>query len=98
MPKVPPKAGPKALKLRLYTAGQGANSLHALASLTAICEEHFPAAFELEIVDVLVVGLRALADGIIVTPTLLKLRPLPVQRIIGGLGDTAQVHRILAGK
>ncbi len=34
---------------------------------------------------------RALADGIIVTPTLLKLLPLPVQRLIGNLSDRKQV-------
>ena len=39
---------------------------------------------------------RALADGIIVTPTLLKLSPLPVQRVIGNLSDTDQVLLALA--
>ncbi|MDP8999570.1 MAG: circadian clock KaiB family protein [Myxococcota bacterium] len=34
---------------------------------------------------------RALADGIVVTPTLRKLSPLPVQRVVGSLSDTDQV-------
>ena len=34
---------------------------------------------------------QALADGIIVTPTLLRLLPSPVQRVIGNLSDTSQV-------
>ena len=57
-----------------------ANSLNAVANAKAICEAHLGAQYELEIVDVLKDPRRALADGIIVTPTLLKLLPLPVQR------------------
>jgi circadian clock protein KaiB len=105
MPKVPPpqqkknkKQSTMRLQLRLYIAGHAPNSLHALAVLTALCEEHFPSAHVLEIVDMLDEPQRALADGIIVTPTLLKLRPLPTQRIVGGLGDAPQMLRILAGK
>jgi len=33
-----------------------------------------------------------------VTPTLLKLLPLPVQKVIGNLSDTNQVLIALAGK
>ena len=39
---------------------------------------------------------QGLADGIIVTPTLLRLSPLPVQRVIGNLSDAAQVLLALA--
>ena len=85
------------LQLRLYVAGNAPNSLQAIASIRTICEEHVHCVLDLEIVDMLADPLRALADGIIVTPTLLKLRPLPVQRLIGGLGDTQQVMRILDG-
>ena len=34
---------------------------------------------------------RALADGIIVTPTLIRLSPPPIQRMVGDLSDRAQV-------
>jgi circadian clock protein KaiB len=82
------KAG---LLLRLYIAGNAPNSLRAVANVTAICAEHFASVHQLEIVDLLEHPRRALADGIIVTPTLLKLSPLPVQRVIGNLSDTNQV-------
>ena len=81
--------GPQ-LSLRLYVAGNAPNSVLAIANINAICAAHFEG-HELEIVDLLKSPLRALADGIIVTPTLLKLAPLPVQRVIGNLSDTAQV-------
>jgi circadian clock protein KaiB len=79
------------LRLRLYVAGNAPNSLRAVANARAICREHFPLLHELEIVDLLTQPGRAMADGIIVTPTLLKLLPLPVQRVIGNLSDTTQV-------
>jgi circadian clock protein KaiB len=79
------------LRLRLYIAGNAPNSVRAIANLKAICDEHFASACALEIVDLLVHPQRALADGIIVTPTLVRLLPLPVQRVIGTLSDTNQV-------
>ena len=87
-----------ALRLRLYIAGRAPNSLSAIANCRAICDEHFASGHELEIVDLLDHPKRALADGIIVTPTLLKLLPLPVQRVIGSLSDTHQVLQALASR
>jgi len=86
------------LSLRLYVAGNAPNSLRAIANARAICDQHFASAHELEIVDLLLHPRRALADGIIVTPTLLRLTPLPVQRVIGNLSDTNQVLLALANK
>ncbi|MDP1889558.1 MAG: circadian clock KaiB family protein [Gemmatimonadaceae bacterium] len=85
------------LKLRLYVAGHAANSVQALSNLRALCNEHFPSGHDLEVVDVLDHPRRAMEDGIVVTPTLLKLYPTPVQRIVGGLSDAAQLLRVLAG-
>ena len=85
-----PGAGQE-LRLRLYVAGNAPNSERAIANAKAICGEHFASRYELEVVDLLEQPTRALADGIIVTPTLLKLMPLPVQRLIGNLSDTDQV-------
>jgi circadian clock protein KaiB len=84
-------AKPPGLRLRLYIAGNAPNSLRAIANCRAICDEHFASGHELEIVDLLEYPKRALADRIIVTPTLLKLLPLPVQRVIGSLSDTTQL-------
>jgi circadian clock protein KaiB len=86
------------LQLRLYVAGNAPNSLRAMANTKALCDEHFASRYELEIVDLMKDPLRALADGIIVTPTLLKLLPLPTQRVIGTLNDTSQVLLALASE
>ena len=76
------------LLLRLYVAGNSPNSLRAIANARAICAEHFASGHGLEIVDLLEHPRRALADRIVVTPTLLRLLPLPVQRVMGDLSDT----------
>jgi circadian clock protein KaiB len=86
------------LRLRLYIAGNAPNSLRAIANAKAICSEHFGSGHDLEIVDLLEHPRRALADGVIVTPTLLKLLPLPVRRVIGNLSDTNQVLLALGSK
>lgn len=95
MARKPPKVGAASslglLRLRLYVAGRSPNSLLALANVRTICEEHFPAAHEIEIVDLLENPELAGNDGIVVTPTLLKLSPKPLQRLIGNLSDTRQV-------
>ncbi|MES1255155.1 MAG: circadian clock KaiB family protein [Acidobacteriota bacterium] len=96
-PAGPLGVGPRArIRLRLYVAGNAPNSVRAIANCRAICDEHFASAHEIEIVDCLEHPKRALSDGIIVTPTLLKLLPLPVQRVIGSLNDTDQVLMALS--
>jgi circadian clock protein KaiB len=84
------------LVLRLYVAGSAPNSVLAIANIRAICDEHFASRHDIEIVDLLEYPRRALADGILVTPTLLKLLPLPVQRVLGNLSDRNQVLLTLA--
>ena len=95
MPTVP--TDQPRLRLRLYVAGSAPNSLRAIANARAICSEHF-GGHELEIVDLLKHPRRGLADGIIVTPTLLRVLPLPVGRVIGDLSDTVQVLLVLGSK
>jgi circadian clock protein KaiB len=77
--------------LRLYVAGRAPNSVRAIANARAICAEHFAAGHELEIVDLLEHPRRGLEDGIVVTPTLLRLQPLPARRVVGSLSDTSQL-------
>jgi circadian clock protein KaiB len=86
------------LRLRLYIAGDAPNSVRAVANLRAICDEHFAARHQIEVIDLLENPERGLTDGIIVTPTLLKLAPAPMQRMIGSLSDITQVVGTLNGK
>ncbi len=85
------------LKLRLYVAGNAPNSLQAIANARAICGEHFDVG-QFEIIDLLEFPRRGIDDGVIVTPTLLRLFPLPVRKIIGNLSDTSKVILALSFK
>jgi len=84
-----------AVVMRLYIASGAPNSLQAVANLDAICKSHPRDSFALEIIDVLKHPLRALADGILVTPSLSKVSPKPMTRIIGNLSDVTAVLRAL---
>lgn len=80
---------------RLYVAGHAVNSAHALANLRALCRAHLAGHHSIEVVDVLHEPDRARADGILVTPTLLRLAPPPRRRIVGTLDDAASVMQAL---
>lgn len=97
MNRSPGKKKPS-LVLRLYVAGNAPNSVRAISNAQAVCDEHFAARYELEIVDLLDHPHRALSDGVIVTPTLIRLSPLPVQKVIGTLSDTNRLLLVLAGQ
>lgn len=84
--------------MRLYIADSAPNSAKAVANLEAICKEHLPGAYKLEIIDVLEFPQRALADGILVTPSLAKISPSPATRIVGNLSDRANVLHALGIK
>jgi circadian clock protein KaiB len=93
------RAGPvTALVMRLYVTGSAPNSVRALANLTAICKEYLEGRFKLEVIDVLQNPLRALADGILVTPSLTKVSPSPAAKIVGNLGEKSDVLHALGIK
>jgi circadian clock protein KaiB len=75
----------------LYVAGKAPNSIKAIANLEAICRRHLKDAYKLEIVDVCEHPLRALAEGVLVTPSLAKMSPSPTSMVIGNLSDTGSV-------
>ena len=89
MRKKPTDSG--VVHLRLYVAGQAPNSVLAIANAKAICEMHYVLGYKLEIVDLMDHPLRALNDGIVVTPTLVRLLPEPVRKVIGTLSDREKV-------
>jgi len=77
--------------LRLYVAGHSPKSLKALGNLKRICEEHLHGRYELEVVDLVVDPRLAAEDEILAVPTLVRLPPGPMRKIIGDLSDTQSV-------
>jgi circadian clock protein KaiB len=81
--------------LRLYISGNAPNSVRAIANLEAICQQYLKDGYKLEIVDVFEQPLRALADGVLVTPSLAKVSPGPAANVIGNLSDKRKVLLML---
>lgn len=80
---------------RLFVAGDTSNSLQAIANLQALCKACLPDRHSVEIVDVFLAPARALKDEVFMTPTLIKLGPLPIRRIVGTLSQLDVVLQAL---
>ena len=76
---------------RLYIAGEHLKSRSAYASLKSICEDYLHGRYTLEVVDLLKDPEREAEDQIIAIPTLVRVRPQPVRRLIGDLSDRKRV-------
>jgi circadian clock protein KaiB len=85
------RTGATRLVMRLFTAGQGPNSVQAIVNLRTICREYLDHNYTLEIIDTLEDPLRALADGVLITPTLIKMSPKPVTKVVGNLSEKSAV-------
>ena len=79
------------LKLCLFIADHTPNSDAARANLNALCAGGLLGQCEIEIVDVLRHPERSAQSGVLMTPTLVKLLPLPERRMVGTLGRTEAV-------
>ena len=82
-------------KFRLFIAADTLNSIQATNNLNALCQAHLAGRHEIEVIDVFKEPKRALAEGVRMTPTLLKLAPGPVRRIVGSLTDSRRVMETL---
>lgn len=80
--------------LRLYITGATPQSARAIANIKKICEEYMPGYYTLDVIDLYQQPELAQAEQIIAAPTLIKLLPLPVRRI---LGDMSKTERVLIG-
>lgn len=81
----------KKYKLKLYITGNTLNSQRAITNLFRICHEELNDQYSVEIIDVLEQPHKAEQEKILVTPTLIKQLPPPLQRIIGDMSNTQKV-------
>jgi circadian clock protein KaiB len=84
------RAAPR-LALRLFVAGTTPRSLRAIVNLRSLCEQHFAAHYDLEVVDVYQQAFLAREHQILVVPTLIRYLPAPARRIVGDLSNTEVV-------
>ena len=84
-------ASKKTYILKLYVAGNTPSSMLALKTLNTILEQEFQGVYALKVIDVLKNPQLAEEDKILATPTLAKILPPPVRKIIGDLSDREKV-------
>jgi circadian clock protein KaiB len=85
------QTGKERYVLRLYVTGNTNRSLCAIQAIKALCEQHLKGRYDLEIIDLLLHPEKAKTAQIIATPTLVKIVPLPLRRLIGDFTDHDQV-------
>jgi len=91
-----PKASVSASRhlLRLYVTGTTAGSTRAIQKVRQVCDEHLEGRYDLEVIDIYQLPALAKHDQIIATPTLVKVLPAPLRRLIG---DLSNVEAVLFG-
>lgn len=77
--------------LRLFVAGSALRSTRAITNTRAFCDLHLTDRCELEVIDIYQQPERAVQDQIVAVPTLLKVSPPPMRRLIGTMHDQANI-------
>ena len=90
-----PRSAATPLVLKLYIADSSTMSQLAIGNLTDLLRSLPTACYQLEIIDGLDDPLRAVREGVLVTPTLRKVAPEPAVSLLGDLHDRQQVLRLL---
>ncbi len=89
-----PAAPPNHYVLRLFVTGSTPRSMRAIENMRRICTEDLQGRYDLQVIDVYQDPQATRELQIIATPTLVKVLPEPLRRIIGDLSDR---ERVLAG-
>ena len=80
--------------LRIYIAGKSPKSMTALANLRSICETELAPGYEIEIVDLQERPELARQHQIVAIPTVVRVLPDPIRKVIG---DLSKRERVLVG-
>lgn len=98
-PEIPPDSQLQQAQgyvLRLFVSGHSAATEYILMSLHQLLENSLRLPYTLKVIDVFKHPDQAEANQISATPTLLRVWPQPVRRIVGDLTDAERILRILA--
>lgn len=80
--------------LRLFVTGTTPKSARAISSIKTVCDEKLKGRYDLEVIDIYQQPELAKNEQIIAAPTLIKMLPAPLRKLIGNLSDT---ERVLVG-
>ena len=87
----PPTAGTEHYVLRLYVTGSTMRSTRAIEATRQICDTHLEGRHDLEVIDLYQHPEAAAREQILAAPTLVRLLPAPLRRVIGDLSDRKRV-------
>jgi circadian clock protein KaiB len=77
--------------LRLYVSGQTPRSILAIENMRRSCAEYLSERYTLEVIDIYQHPEACQQEQIIAAPTLIKILPHPLRRVIGDLSNTEKV-------
>jgi circadian clock protein KaiB len=80
-------------ELTLFVSGASDLAGRAIANATRLCEANFPGQYHLSVVDVHEDPKSLLTHNLLATPTLVKINPPPVRRVVG---DLSQVDKVIS--
>ncbi len=78
-------------RLRLFVTGATPRSTRAIANARRILDTYLAGRYELEVIDILQHPDATEALMVIAAPTLVKMLPPPLKRLIGDLSDQEKV-------
>jgi len=77
--------------LRLYIAGSTPRSQIAIKNIRKICLEELQGRYDMEIIDIYQQPTLAKGEQIVAAPTLIKMLPLPLRKLVGDMSDKEKV-------
>ncbi len=81
--------------LRLYVAGNTSKkSAEAIRNIREVCEKKLQGRYTLEVIDITQQPGLAREEQIIAVPTLIKMLPQPLKRVVG---DLSSIEHVLVG-
>lgn len=89
------KGAGQAHLFQLFVAPGAPNAALAQSNLISFCNRYLPGLHSIELVDVFRDSRHTIENGIFMTPTLVRVSPLPRLRIVGTLGDPAALAAAL---
>jgi circadian clock protein KaiB len=92
-PSAQPETGPSPSRylFRLYVTGNSPRSTLAIKNAKRLLDQFLEGQFDLEIIDIYLQPETAVSAQIVAVPTLVKVSPGSVRRVIGDLSDPARV-------
>src|SRR3954451_17654980 len=90
----PPAPAPDVVRFRLYVDGASPNAAHAVGELEALGRRYLPGA-AVDVIDIAERPDLAESERLLGAPTLVRISPPPVRRILGDLSDHEHVRHAL---